>query len=78
MKCEGSLPVRCLGLKDCLGKAKVALFQDLAGQEYVENSVIELTGVYRKLWEGKHQLVASKVSECQVLDLHFQNKYKYI
>jgi len=66
MKCEGSLPVRCLALKDHSGKAKVALFQNLAESTYVEGTVVELSGLYNKEWEGTKQLVASRITECEV------------
>ena len=66
MKCDGNLPVRCIGLKDKTGCAKVALFQDLAQQNYMTDSVVEVSGVYQKEYDGRQQLVASRQTECQV------------
>ncbi|XP_060555681.1 uncharacterized protein LOC132716425, partial [Ruditapes philippinarum] len=63
---EGSLAVRSLGLKDESGTpVKVSLFGKLAAQEYVPNSVIQLTSVYNKVYNSRQQLTATK-------DTHFE------
>jgi len=66
LKCEGTLPVRCLGLKDGTKAVKVALFQELAQQEYLPDTVVEFSGLYKKMYAGQEQLVASRLTECQV------------
>ena len=68
LKCEGTLPVRCLGLKDETKAVKVALFQDLAKQEYMylPDTVVEFSGLYKKMYAGQEQLVASRLTEFQV------------
>ncbi|XP_045174330.2 uncharacterized protein LOC123535655 [Mercenaria mercenaria] len=64
---EGSLAVRCLGLKDESGLAKVALFSDLAEKTYRECKVIELSGVYKKEHQSKKQLAMTHGTKHQFL-----------
>lgn len=63
---EGTLPVRCIGVKDESGYAKVIAFAEAAEATYEPNTAIEVSAVYMKKWKNKAQLNFSKSSECQV------------
>lgn len=41
------------------------MFSQQAQQQFVENTVVEISGVYKKTWQGEDQLVTSTVTKCQ-------------
>lgn len=63
---EGTLPVRCIAVKDETATVKVALFDKLATSTYTEGSAVEVSSVYKKTFNNRDQLTTTRESSCQV------------
>lgn len=65
LKCQGALPVRCLGLKDTTGSVKLALFDKIGTTKIIENGVVQISGVFRNSGKAQNNLLLP-VSDCEV------------
>lgn len=64
---EGTLAVRSVAVKDTTSVVKVALFEKNAESNFIPNSCIEITGLFKKNYQDRTQLTATHATTCQVI-----------